>query len=335
MSDQKDELTVWLLSDGTPGHLSQSRGLVDALARFRQLRCIEVPLTLRRKWLKRLLRPCLPLSPALSRAVLPWVYRLEQPTIRPDLIISSGGNTLLASALLARLWSVPNIYSGTRKGYPPAAFSCVVSVTPQGGPGNLVLPLPPVPSALLHSLPPAQEPAPLCLLIGGEGAGYHYRETDWLALCDGINALSVHSGRRWCISTSRRTGAKVESLLEQHLKSEHIEEIVYFSRSPRPVVRDFGSRSALVFVTEDSLTMVAEAMYSSRPVFSLQPKHFSGNPNDEGALQAYVKQRLLKRVPLTRLSTLALPEWPTAVPLPDVQALIYAHIRHLVEKPQR
>lgn len=332
MTEPKNLLTIWLLSDGAPGHLSQSRGLVDALARFRELRCIEVPLTLRRKWLKRLLRPCLPLSPALSRAVLPWVYHLEQPASRPDLIISSGGNTLLASALLARVLSVPNVYSGTRKGYPPAAFSCVVSVTPQGGPGNLVLPLPPVPAALVQRLPAVNDKAPLCLLIGGDGAGYHYREQDWLALCEGIKRITARCGRRWCISTSRRTGAKAEALLEQHLSADVLEEIVYFSRSARPVVRDFLSRSALVFVTEDSLTMVAEAIYSSRPVFSLQPERYQGNQNDENALQAYVTQGLLTRVPLTGLDRLALPEQPSAVTLPDVQAQIYAHLRPLLEK---
>ena len=29
-------LSVWLLSDGAPGHLSQSRGIVDALATRRE-----------------------------------------------------------------------------------------------------------------------------------------------------------------------------------------------------------------------------------------------------------------------------------------------------------
>ena len=46
--------TVWLLTDGAPGHLSQSRGLVDALARLGPVEVIEVRLAVQSKALKRL-----------------------------------------------------------------------------------------------------------------------------------------------------------------------------------------------------------------------------------------------------------------------------------------
>ena len=51
---------VWLLSDGAPGHLSQSRGIVDALQSVTPARTVIVPLKVRSSAWKRLGRFCLP-----------------------------------------------------------------------------------------------------------------------------------------------------------------------------------------------------------------------------------------------------------------------------------
>ena len=53
-------LSVWLLSDGAPGHLSQSRGIVDALATRREVKLTTIDLKLRSSMWKRLGRLCLP-----------------------------------------------------------------------------------------------------------------------------------------------------------------------------------------------------------------------------------------------------------------------------------
>ncbi|MBL8999122.1 MAG: hypothetical protein JNL44_17725, partial [Gemmatimonadetes bacterium] len=47
-------LTVWLLSDGAPGHLSQSRGIVDALATRRMVETRTIELKIRSPFWKRL-----------------------------------------------------------------------------------------------------------------------------------------------------------------------------------------------------------------------------------------------------------------------------------------
>ena len=147
-------LSVWLLSDGAPGHLSQSRGIVDALATRREVKLTTIDIKLRSKVWKRLGRLCLP----RIRDTAGWLartYTLSLPAGRPALIVSSGANTLLANALLARQHAVPNVYSGTLKGYDPAAFDCVFTVVALGVACNHVLPLPPVPGELAHPLPAA------------------------------------------------------------------------------------------------------------------------------------------------------------------------------------
>jgi len=322
-------LRIWLLSDGAPGHVSQSRGVAEAIGRFCPVELILVQLRVRQKLLKSIGRWL------LHRGVFPsWllrrVYAIELPVGKPELLISSGGNTLLASALLAREFGVPNFYSGTLKGYPCRCYSSIYSVTPLGVPNNKVLPLPPVPDTLARKLPAASPDAPWLLLIGGNGAGYRYEDADWRALAAAVNRLGKEQGARWLVTTSRRTGAAAEDLLQQLLDPSVLIDTVYFGTNPKPVVRDFLGRCRGVWVSEDSLTMVAEAIYSGRPVRSLRPRQARPEANDAAALAGYVERGLLERSCLDELANLELIARVAAVEIPDVQRLIWDNVQTLL-----
>lgn len=323
---------VWLLSDGAPGHLSQSRGIVDALQSVTPARTVIVPLKVRSSAWKRLGRFCLPWirDPDfwLSR-----VYDLTLPEGRPYLLVSSGANTLLASALLARRTGAANVYSGTLKGYDPRAYDCVFTVTALGIPSNHVLPLPPVPGELARPFPPAGGDRCLAVLIGGDGAGYQYSAEDWRTLGSSLTELARRHDARLLLTTSRRTGAEAENLLHAAIPPECLADAVWWSRSPRPVVRDFLAAASGVVVTEDSLTMVAESIYSGRPVAAVRPATARPNANDEGALQAYAERGLLQRCGVDGLRTLSLPARPAAIP--DVTAEIAAVVLPLLSKAAR
>jgi len=312
---------IWLLTDGAPGHVSQSRGLVDALARLTPVQVLEVKLTVQSKGLKRLARllskvAVLPLSLARS------VYRWQLPDGKPDVIVASGGNTLLACAALRQQFQVPAFYSGTLKGFPGSLFSAVFTVTAQPGTNNIVLPLPPVPAALVNLSPSAlPADAPLAMLLGGDGAGYYYSESDWRTLALAMNRLSQQSGRRWLLTSSRRTGVAAEKAMQAALDPDVIAEAVWWSQTPRPVVRDFLQRAAAVFVSEDSLTMVAEAMYSGRPVFSFFAGVGRVDDNDATALASYAAAGRLQRLPIPLLDNLPSPFYPVPT-VPDIHALM-------------
>jgi hypothetical protein len=127
-------------------------------------------------------------------------------------MVSSGANTLLANALLARRTGVPNVYSGTLKGYDPRAYDCVFTVTALGIPSNHVLPLPPVPGELARPFPPAGGDRCLAVLIGGDGAGYQYSaDADWRTLGSSLTELARRHDARLLLTTSRRTGAEAEN----------------------------------------------------------------------------------------------------------------------------
>lgn len=325
MTVKNSPLTIWLLSDGAAGHLSQSRGVAEAIGRFCSVHTIEIDLRVRWRVLKSLLRYVLPYAGSMAERLLRLTYTITLPEQKPDLIVSSGGNTLLANALLAKCFSVPNFYSGTLKGYPASCYCGIFSVTPQGCDNNVVLPLPPVPLALTESFAPLVD-APWLVLIGGDGAGYTFGSDDWSLLADGMNHLGYVNGVRWLLTTSRRTGSTAENLLESRIDRDLVSEAVYYGRTPRPVVREFLANCQGVLVTEDSLTMVSEAIYSGRPVVTLVPRNARPDANDSMALNGYAKQGLIARLSLTDFAQFQLPEYkPTS--LPDVPKLIWESVR--------
>jgi len=324
-------LAVWLLSDGAPGHLSQSRGIIDALATRRAVQVTTIELKVRSTLWKRLGRLALP----RIRDTAGWfrrIYGAAPPPGRPALIVSSGANTLLANALLARLHRVPNVYSGTLKGYDPAAFDCVFSVVPLGVACNHVLPLPPVPGELARPLPTAPGGERLiAVLVGGDGAGYAFTDADWRAFAAGLATLARRENARLLLTTSRRTGAAAEALLREHLPAELIAEAVWWSQAPRKVMRDFLAAAQAIVVTEDSLSMVAESLYAGRPVLSVAPAIAQPNANDGAALRGYVERGLLARSPIAGLAEAAFPSRTAAIP--DVQAEIAEIVLSLLERP--
>lgn len=326
-------LTVWLLSDGAPGHLSQSRGIVDALATRRTVELTTVDLTVRSTLWKRLGRLALPRIRDAA-AWLQRIYGMAPPAGTPDLIVSSGANTLLANALLARLHHVPNAYSGTLKGYDPAAFDCVFSVVPLGVACNHVLPLPPVPGELARPLPaPADRETLVAVLVGGNGAGYVFEDADWRVLADGLGALARRRGARLLLSTSRRTGPAAEAVLRASIPAALLADAVWWSQAPRRVMRDFLAAAQAIVVTEDSLSMVAESIYSGRPVLSVSPAVAQANANDSAALRGYVERGLLARSAIPDLAGAVLAQRNT--PLPDVQAEIADALLRLLEEHSR
>ncbi|MCP5162592.1 MAG: mitochondrial fission ELM1 family protein [Hahellaceae bacterium] len=325
----KPPLSIWLLTDGLPGHANQSKGIIRALNRRYQPQVYEINVSLKHKALRALTRLLANKVPASLPHLWQWFYQIEdRGAPKPDLIISAGGNTLGANISLAAYHQCRNIFSGTIKGYGAEKLDLIITVSPiKNASNNLVLDLPP---SVIEPGDAAVSTSGLCsLLIGASGAGYDYSEQDWLNLASGINNLSEREGIRWLITTSRRTDPAVEDLLEKHLDPKHIAEAVWFSRNPAKVMKRFLESADAVFVTEDSLTMVAEAIFSRRGVCTLQPKQMHPVDNDEQALKKYQTLGYIRRVPLESLISVEL-SGLRAAELPDIDETIAAAVEKLL-----
>ncbi len=290
---------ILLLDDNTPGHVAQARGLAQSLVREIGAEVVEVSLSVRVKPLRAVMRLLANLGFLGMPAVLLKIFcRLGGLPSHTDLVISSGGNTLFACSALGRVLKARSWISGSVKGYRASCFDKVFSVVPLGDgvPNNQVLPLPPTPLVFNEVEP---EAGINCVLIGGNGAGCRYEDEDWQQLANLINNIGAEEGRRWLLTTSRRTGKTGELILKRLIKDEYLLDAVWFDTAPRKVVGEFLQRSEQVYCTEDSIAMISESIYSGRPVVTLRPEFARFDANDQRILDKYSEQQLILRRSLT------------------------------------
>ena len=93
---------------------------------------------------RRLLPPLVEMAPAM--ATLRSFYRFTPLAgAAPDVIVSAGGNTSFANALLARHFCVPNVFIGSRRRLAASAFAANLTLEPTGEAGNVVTSVAPSP----------------------------------------------------------------------------------------------------------------------------------------------------------------------------------------------
>lgn len=272
------KLKVLILSDGVPGHVSQARGLVDWLSARYELVCVEQTVALRARSLARILLPyVLRINRAGPQIGTAFYHSgmLGSETMRPDLIVSAGGNTSFLNIALARKWSIPNIFMGSGRRLHSSEFAAHLTLEPTGQPHNIVMDLVPTAAnqseqaasggALRDSLKLNNKQPLYCLVVGGDGAGYSFDETTWNQIGDLVEGLSKRDGCRWLMTTSRRTGCAGEQILKKALPATLLADSVWWSESPRKVMNSYLGASDAVFVTADSMTMISEAIASRKP----------------------------------------------------------------------
>jgi hypothetical protein len=276
-----EPLKVWLIDEGHAGHRAQSEGILHALQRL-GLRLDVTAIRCEMK-LRGFLRP-------LAKAVFhrmsgPQALRFASRIARfqvpadgpPAFIISSGGQSAFVSRALSLHTGAPNIFVGNLGHFPPGWFAAVMSPVDFGAPQCIVT------SAVPNAITPdkCREEAlrywdgrvprgRWALLVGGANRNHPYGESDWAEIAGALNGLARKFGIKWLITTSRRSGADVERLLAREVDPDAVEEMVLFSSHPKKVVQPFLGTAEIVFVTQDSLTMLAEAIASGRPVVAIQ-----------------------------------------------------------------
>lgn len=277
-------LHVWVLSDNQPGHYNQSRGIVAALQRLRPVE---------QHWLALRLRVGLARNPMrwlLNRAAtapplagLKLFYSLPKlPSAPCDVVVSAGGKTSFANAWLAKRRGARNIFAGSLRRLSPALFDTVLTLEPlaPAAASNLVLALPPSAidvesvnsrGATLRAKLGLDASQVWAVMLGGNGAGYRYRDADWRQLALLLNRLAPARGIRWLLVTSRRTGYLSERLLKRWLDPAFIAASCWYHEGDADCIERYLGAAQRVLVTEDSMTMLTEAIYSRRPVISLRP----------------------------------------------------------------
>lgn len=270
--------TAWIVSEGSPGHISQSVGLAEALSAIVPMQTVIVKGRAKiRGWLRPFVRKMM--GPTgeqpLSENVLRWVADVEIPanSPAPDLIISSGGKSVFAAKTLAGRYGVPYVFIGERKPFPAEWFHTVISPVPGEASANSIdvelIPTPVTPQMIAQK--GTVQKGVWCMIIGGASRSHRFCKKDWIELAEGMNVLAAREKIRWLLTTSRRTGSKAEAVLKERLNPGFIEDAIWWAEKPRKELYAFMARSEVLFVTQDSVTMVTEAVSSGKPVVVVYP----------------------------------------------------------------
>jgi len=307
-------MKILTLDDGIPGHWSMTAGLVKLFRNLRDVEETRVHVDWRwggaRQAFQRLERSGIQVPKLLFQPMVRFSPPIQS---KPDLIVSRGGATLFANGWLAREWSCPNVFIGTVRKLPTRFFSAVILYQDDTHPPPYVaMPLFPTriePASLGERVasfpwsegPPTGEIA--AMFLGGDGSGYQWQMADWQALATGMRLMHESSGVRWCVTSSRRTPAEVESLLDKELPPAAIAESCWWHAGDRrPSVDAFLGVAKHAFCTEDSMSMLEECIASGRPTVALGLGTAKPNGFFSEYLQQRVNSRRLKRFDVNRFA---------------------------------
>ena len=134
------------------------------------------------------------------------------------------------------------------------------------------------------------------VLVGGAGAGYRYDSGDWQALARVLTEQAERRGLRWLIATSPRTGRAAQRLLRDMLPEASLAATSWHGEGGEDDVPDFLAAAERVLVTEDSMTMLAEAVSACKPVYALRPAHALPDARYRAVLARWQDRGLVARL---------------------------------------
>jgi mitochondrial fission protein ELM1 len=235
-----DKYTVWRFVDGKPGHENQSAGLVEAMARLAEVQVRDVPVRPGwRRWLDWLLRRC-PVPDCAAQ--------------RPDFLIGAGHATHLPM-LACRRACDGRIVVLMKPSLPLRWFDlCIVPAHDQVPASDRIL----VSQGVLNRVAPGDKPddAHALVLLGGPSAEYGWDEEQLVAQ---VQAVTAQGQQAWTVAGSRRTPDATLQRLRTLLEPAGT-QVLAFAQTRSGWLDSQLQQARLVWVTEDSVSMVYEAL---------------------------------------------------------------------------
>jgi mitochondrial fission protein ELM1 len=310
-------MNILVIRDNKPGHYNQTEGLLCGLNKIYpdatvQYCSVEIKGKFSRKILKLLLNIMSSFfQNKQSLNYLDRFYKTYQlPQNRPDIIISTGGNTAGINAWLAQAYHAKNILNGALRGLKEELFTAVTTVIDLGYSNQIILDA--APNTMIaqslkekakdfaseHHLDTSKKY--YSLLLGGDGAGYRYNESYYDALIKLVKEMAAKQKIRWLITTSRRTPINIEKKMRRTLTEESAYFVSYHHKEEK-VLLPFLGLSEAVFVTEESSSMISEAVSARKPVYTLGISSAKPDENYQNILQKFVLQKRIQRTETDRL----------------------------------
>ncbi|MEM7463028.1 MAG: ELM1/GtrOC1 family putative glycosyltransferase [Pseudomonadota bacterium] len=288
-------LRILIISDGRLGRYRRSQTIAAAISRKRPaiVNTVEIsPNPRLHKYLGKITGFSLP--PKLLLTILLGNRWQDFPV--SDLIISSGGMSLQANIALAKIWGVPNIFSGDRRR---------ISSDP-----DLVLTMnPDNTDAPNHQFaltcarldpddlpPPNREIGTIGVLVGGPNDEIEYSRQDWILFAGIIEKLAADNFALTVATSPRTPEAFYDALGDL---ADTVKLIDFRSTGPAELDEVFSLDAMLVSI--DSTSMIVEGISARRPVIALKPNDLERLP-DASLFKNLTQEKRLQICSLNKLS---------------------------------
>lgn len=302
---------ILALTDGKAGHETQTQGIVQLLNQQQQYQVEWLKLKFPSKWQYRILKWLMKFStnPAWLNAFLTAEQLDHLKHKNVAYIVSAGGNTLLANALLKKELvksnPVQNIVASSLRGIKLDYFDAVftIDVSKQGIKPFVYYPIAPnkmlsfnledEKKRALKVLNLPENNIVISILVGADTKEVQIGTiNEWISWLSYLVQQSPDSF--FIISTSRRTLKEFELALEQAFAlSENVQLILVGQGNNQPI-QDVIYASNMVICSPDSTSMISESLIAGKKLFVPLFKHSKLSDN----FQKYYAQ-LEKDMPIT------------------------------------
>lgn len=308
-------MNILVVKDDKPGHYNQTEGIILSLKEIYPHLTVEyIEIEIRSKASRKLLRMLLNnfvtfFKKDSSLKYIKYFYKkFNLPRNKPDLILSTGGNTANLNAWLAKVYNARNILNGKLRGLREELFTKITTVIDLGYKNQIVIEV--APNTITSEQLETESKDFLethnlngefyGLLVGGDGAGYIYDDKFYDELIGFVISTSETNKIKWLITTSRRTPLLIERKLKKSLEKNYA-YFVEYNEKPEKVLLSFLGLSKAVFVTEESSSMISEAISARKPVYTLSLEAAHPDSNYQKILQKFLIQKWIKRIDIFRL----------------------------------
>lgn len=131
------------------------------------------------------------------------------------------------------------------------------------------------------------------LILGGKGIGYKYSENEWDELLENFSVFCTQSNTKPLFITSPRTPIKVENIIKSKYDTSF--SVLFHSENKRGSFSHLLYVAKNIFVTEDSSTMLSEAISSGKKVACVYPKDINAPKKYREIIRKYEELNFIKR----------------------------------------
>lgn len=280
---------ILILSDGKSGHENVSKGIIENLRNFETLQVNTMIVKTRFSFFKFPLKYIVDfkyLNKILSKKFIKFFYSYSDDLIdftNTHLIISTGGKTSFINVMFSKLYNINNVYCSSLRGLKDDLFKYIVTINKEDSYKNaLKFDITPLKinfdnikaMDFLKKLHLKENQKIWSILIGGPTAEYKFTQNEFIELIDKVVQKAKEKNIKVLLSTSRRTPKKVEHYIEKNIMQyKNIAYCVLYNKNPEKILSNYLQISNLIFITEDSGSMITESIYSKSPTITIQSKN--------------------------------------------------------------